>query len=284
MLFSGSTVHSWRKHGEFKGIGRVWEHTLTHRRNLGTCNKSTSSLVGSTWLEGYVQRVGLWTLGVECPGLHPDSAGPTWVLPSIKWPRGCRGQGLLGPILQAPVLTCGLWKFPSREHRLSNHHEKSTSRTGGIRGPYKDWPGLGCQAVPLLRPLHGCEHLPKPLPLKPESPQTERAGRSSWGYFTPSCILSACLQASAALGWRNPGRGSTLGPASFSRSVHWTSASSPTPLPPSPQQVAETFTFLSWGSQKAPRGAPLESFTPHLASALCPSPCPGSSLAEPLQI
>lgn len=51
-----------------------------------------------------------------------------------------------------------------------------------------------------------------------------------------------------------------------------------------PQQVAETFTFLSWGHRRPHGVPPPESLTPHLASALCPLPCPGSSLAEPLQI
>lgn len=50
-----------------------------------------------------------------------------------------------------------------------------------------------------------------------------------------------------------------------------------------PQQVADIH-LPELGPQKAPQGVPPESLMPHLPSALFPSPCPGSSLAEPLQI
>lgn len=58
----------------------------------------------------------------------------------------------------------------------------------------------------------------------------------------------------------------------------------PTPPPPTFPAGGRDVHLPELGPQKAPRGAPPESLTPHLASALCPLPCPGSSLAEPLQI
>lgn len=74
-----------------------------------------------------------------------------------------------------------------------------------------------------------------------------------------------------------------LGPASFSSSPLDLSFLCQPHCSLLPLQVAETFTFLSWGHRR-PHGVPPRVLTPHLASALCPLPCSGSSLAEPLQI
>ena len=145
-------------------------------------------------------------------------------------------------------------------------------------GPIRADQGVDHQAVPLLRPLHGCEHLPKPLPLKPESPQTERAGRSSWEYFHTLLHPLRLSPGLSSTGLEEPWKGKHAGTSLVQHQC---------PLDLSflcqPQQVADIH-LPELGPQKAPRGAPPESLIPPLPSALFPSPCPGSSLAEPLQI
>lgn len=165
------------------------------------------------WPWGYVQRVGEWTLGTDHLGLQPGSATPTWALSSIKWTNGCRKTGVSGahPAYDA-VLTYELWKFISTEHRIWNHHGKSTSRPGGTCGPLqvltRDW---DCQAVLLLRPLHCCERLSKSLPIKQESPQTERAERSTWGHFLPFCIPHSPSPGLSSAGLEEPRKRNCVG-------------------------------------------------------------------------
>lgn len=147
----------------------------------------------------------------------------------------------------------------------------------GHVGPTRADQGLDRQAVPLLRPLHGCEHLPKPLPLKPESPQTERAGRSSWEYFHtllhPLCLSPGLSSTGLEEPWKGKHAGSSLVQQQHPLDLSFLCRR---------QQLADIH-LPELGPQKAPRGAPPESLTPPLPSALFPSPCPGSSLVEPLQ-
>lgn len=122
-----------------------------------------------------------------------------------------QGQGLWEPILQAPALTCGLWKLSAGNRDSAVTVKGQLQGREGHVGPTRTDQGWIRQAGPLLRPLHGCEYLPKPLPpLNQKAHRQRERGGPHGGISTASCILSACLQASAALGWRNPGRGKTV--------------------------------------------------------------------------
>lgn len=92
-------------------------------------------------------------------------------------------------------------------------------------GPYRYWPGTGtaklsyywgpCTVVSIFLSL-------SPLNKKAHRQREQRGSHGDISYLSAS--PPPCLQVSAVLGWRSPGRGIVLATASFSISIHWVSA------------------------------------------------------------